>query len=270
MSEQISDSELLELNTDNTGENEETTEMTISPLTHWQDTQQESRDEDHKRRTPSQTSPLRKKADKRSREKNHQTRRNLRDLNRKLEKIHQHLARTQPPHYQNRSLQKTRPIINPQRPRQSMLTFELTPTMNRLAFRIFDTENIKWIHTEQKIILKTPKRYVAASLWRDANGQPVQRQTQARDLMKFIHIPGIRAFHNQGMQFYFKPTRIYRDVLLENFAIVSEGIRLRLSRVAASQRIVIPKSVYIGELNIINNLHKLVLKPPQKQSSIPY
>jgi len=252
MSNYISDSEVLEPNVSSLQDNEPIAETSASPIPQRNDIQEE---EDDNQQTFPQTPPLRKRKAKQRKEKDRRTRRTLRDLNHQLDQINQSLQRAQPIQYRDYPQRQQQPIIGPRQIKTTARTYELTPQANRLAFRIFDTANIRWLQVEQKIIIKTPRRYTTAHFWRNSNGHAIQIPTQATDFAKFIYIPGVRVFHNQGMQFYFKPLRVFRDLLNEGVVTISKGIHLKLTLLAATQHTFMPKGIFIGELYVITNLH---------------
>jgi len=105
-----------------------------------------------------------------------------------------------------------------------------------------------------KIIIKTPRRYVAKPLWRDSRGHVTPIRARARDYAKFLHIPGLHVIQTGGVQFHFIPARTCRDLLVKDRVTVDDGIKIRLTRLATTQ-VIFPRGVYLGALHTTTTLH---------------
>ena len=108
---------------------------------------------------------------------------------------------------------------------------------------------------DQKIIVKTPRRYVANPLWRDSRGHVMPMLARAQDYAKFLQIPGLHVIQNNGVHFYFTPARTYSDLLVEDKVAVDDGIKIRLTRLATTQQVAFPRDIYLGALHITTTLH---------------
>jgi len=148
-----------------------------------------------------------KRKTQRTRGKSRNTHQTLRNLVRKLDKIHRDLAQVSRSQRRNESQQRPRPLIGRNPRYKPALTYELTPTAARVVFRFLDPHCIQCLHVDQKIIVKTPRRYAAKPLWRDSRGHVTPMLTRAQDYAKFLHIPGLHVIQNNGVHFHFTPAR---------------------------------------------------------------
>jgi len=57
-----------------------------------------------------------------------------------------------------------------------------------------------------------------------------------------------------GAHFHFRLTQVYQATLLEERAYFDNGIKLRLTKQAATRSIVIPKGAYLGNLYVVTPL----------------
>ena len=219
----------------------------------WTDTQNDHHEKADGIPDTQHTTELQERKTQRTRGKSRNTCQTLRNLDRKLDKIHQDLAQVSRSQCRNESQQRPRPLIGRNPPYKSALTYELTPTTARIVFCILDPNCIQWLHVDQKIIVKTPRRYVAKPLWRDSRGHVTPLLVRAQDYAKFLHIPGLHVIQNSGVQFHFTPARTYRDLLVEDRVAVDDGIKIRLTRLATTA--VFPRGVYLGALHITTTLH---------------
>jgi len=129
------------------------------------------------------------------------------------------------------------------------------PSAARVVFRILDPVFIQWNHMDQNIIVITPKKYVAKSVWRNSRGQVTQTPARARDYATFLHIPGLKISQTTGVKFRFTPAHLYRDLLIEDRVMVDNGIKIHLTRRAMNQNVVFPKGVYLGHLHVTTDFH---------------
>jgi len=254
MAEQISDSERLDLNDNILEDNIGNKTTPISPTMRWTDTQNSSHGED-KTTAIQRTPETEEQKAKKTRGKSRNTRQTLRSLDRKLDKIHQDLAQVSRSQQWKESQQRPRSLMGRNPPYKSALTYELTPTAARVVFHILDPNSIQGLHMDQKIIVETPRRYVARPLWRDSRGQVMSTLSRASHYAKFLHIPGLHVIQISEVQFHFTPARAYRNLLVEERVTVDDGIRIRLTRLATTQEVVFPRGVYLGALHITTTLH---------------
>ena len=175
-------------------------------------------------------------------------------MDRKLDKIHRDLAQVSWSQRRNESQQRPRPLTGRNPPYKYALTYELTPATARVVFRILDPNCIQWLYWDQKIIIKTPRRYVAKPLWRDSRVHNTPMLARTQDYAKFLHIPGLHVIQNNGVHFHFTPARKYRDLLVNDKVAVYDGIKIKLTSLATTQ-VVFPRGVYLGALHITTTLH---------------
>jgi len=81
----------------------------------------------------------------------------LRNLDRKLDKIHRDWAHVNWSQRWNESQQRPRPLTGRKPPYTNALTYELTPAAARVVFLILNPNCIQWLCEDQKIIIKTPR-----------------------------------------------------------------------------------------------------------------
>ena len=253
MAEHIPNFELLDLNDNPLEGNTGNKTTPISPPMRWTYTQNDHHElEDGIPDTQHTPEPQERKT-QRTRSKSRNTRQTLRNLDRKLDKIYQDLARVSRSQRRNESQQRPRPLIGRNPSYKYALTYELTLVTAPVVFRILNPNCIQWIQVDQKIIIKTPRRYVAKPLWRDSCGHVTPMLARAQHYAKFLHIPGLHVIQNSGVQFHFTPARTYRDLLVEDRVAVDDGIKIRLTRLATTA--VFPRGVYLGALHITTTLH---------------
>ena len=154
----------------------------------------------------------------------------------------------------NESQQRPRPLTG-RNPHVRILTYELTPAAARIVFRILNPNYIQWLYGDQKIIIKTPRRYVAKPLWCDSRGHVTPMLARVQDHAKFLHIPGLHVIKNNGVHFHFMPARKYCDLLVENKVVLYDGIKIKLTSLAITQQAVFLRGVYLGALQITTTLH---------------
>ena len=198
---------------------------------------------------------LQERKTQRTRGKSRHTRHTLRNLDRKLDKIHRDLAHVSWSQRRNESQQRPRPLTGWKRPYTNALTYELTTTAAHVVFRILNPNCIQWLYEDQKIIIKTPRRYETKPLWRDSRGQVTPTLARAQAYAKFLYIPGLQVIQNNGVHFHFTPARKYRDLLVKDKVTVYNGIKIKLTSLATTQQAVFPRGVYLGDLHTTTTLH---------------
>jgi len=134
MAEYIPDFELLDLNDNLLEDNTGNKTTPISPSMRWMDTQNDHHEKadaiPHTQHTPE---PQERKT-QRTRCKSRNPRQTMRNLDRKLDKIHQDLDQVSRSQRRNESQQRPRPLIGRKPPCKSALTYKLTPTAARISF----------------------------------------------------------------------------------------------------------------------------------------
>ena len=240
MAEHIPDLELLQLNDklleDTTGNKT----MPTSPSVRWADTQNDHHDLADGIPDTQHTPELKERKTQRTRGKSRSTRHTLRNLDLKLDKIHQSVAQVSRSQRRNESPQRPRPLTGRNHPCRYALTYELTPAVARVILHILDPNCIQWLYGDQKIIIKTPQRYVVKLLWRDSRGHVTSMLTHAQDYAKFLHISGLHVIQNNGVHFHFTPARKYRDLLVKDKVAVYDCITIKLTSLATTQQAVFP------------------------------
>jgi len=255
MAEHIPDFELLDLN-DNLLEDNTGNKITpISPSMRWTDTQNDHHKKADGIPDTQHTPETQERNTQRTRGKSRNTRHTLRNLDRKLDKIQRDLAQVSWSQRRNESQQRPRPLTERNPPYKYALTYELTPAAARVVFRVLDPNCIQRLYGDQKIIIKTPRRYVAKPLWRDSRGHVTPILARAQDYAKFLHISDLHVIQNNGVHFHFTPERKYRDLLVKDKVAVYDGIKIKLTSLATTQQVVFPRGVYLGALHITTTLH---------------
>jgi len=169
----------------------------------------------------------------------------LRNLDRKLDKIHRNLAQVSWSQRRYESQQRPRPLTGRNPPYKYALTYELTLTAARFVFRILNPNCIQWLYGDQKIIIKTPRSYVAEPLWRDSRGHVTPVLARAQDYAKFLHISGLHVIQNNGVHFHFMPARKYSDLVVKDKVAVDDGIKIKLTSLATTQQVVFREALIL-------------------------
>ena len=255
MAEHIPDLELLQLNDNLLEDNKGNKTMSTSPSVRWTNTQNDHHDSADGISDTQHTPELQERKTRRTKDKSRNTRHTLRNLDRKLDKIHRDLAYVSWSQRRNESQRRPRPITGRKPPHTNALTYDLTPVAAHVVFRIFNPNCMQWLYEDQKIIIKTPRRYETKLLWRDSRGQVTPMLARAQAFAKFLYIPGLQVIQNKGVHFHFTPARKYRDLLVKDKMVVYNGIKIKLTSLAITQRAVFPRGVYLGALHITTTLH---------------
>jgi len=159
-------------------------------------------------------------------------------LDRKLDKIHKDLAHVSWSQRRSESQQRLRPLTGRKPPYTNALTYELTTAATRVVFRILNPNCIQWLYGDQKINIKTPRRYETKPLWRDSRGQVTPMLARPQAYAKFLHIPGLQVTQNNGAHFHFTPARRYRDLLVNDKVVVYNGTKIKSTSLAITQQTV--------------------------------
>ena len=229
--------------------------MSTSPSVRWTDTQNDHHDSADGISDTQHTPELQERKTQRTRSKLRNTRHTLRSLDRKLDKIHCDLAQVSWSQRRNESQQRPRPLTGRNPPYTNALIYELTPATAHVIFHIFNPNCIQWLYEDQKIIIKTSRRYEAKPLWRNSRGHVSPMLARAQDHTKFLHISGLHVIQNNGVHFHFTPARKYRDLLVKDKVAVHNGIKIKLMSLATTQQSVFSRGIYLGALHITTTLH---------------
>jgi len=119
----------------------------------WTDTQNEHHEKADGIPDTQHTPEPQERKTQRTRGKSRNTRHTLRNVGRKLDKIHRDLFQVSRSHQRNESQQRPRPLTGRNPPYKYALTYELTPAAARVVFRILDPNCIQWLYGDQKIII---------------------------------------------------------------------------------------------------------------------
>jgi len=132
MAEHIPNLELLQLNDNLLEDNKGNKTVSISPSVRWTDIQNDHHDSADGISDTQHTPELRERKTRRTRGKSRNTRHTLRNLDRKLDKIHRDLAHVSWSQRRNESQQRPRPLTGRKPPYTNALTYELTPAVARV------------------------------------------------------------------------------------------------------------------------------------------
>jgi len=164
MAEHIPNLELLQLNDNLLEDNKCNKIMSTSPSVRWTDTQNDHHDSADGISDTQHTPELQERKTRRTRGKSRNTRHTLRNLDRKLDNLHRNLAHVSWSQRRNESQRRPRLLTGRKPPLTNALTYDLTPVVARIAFRIFNPNYIQWLYKDQKILIKTPRRYETKQL----------------------------------------------------------------------------------------------------------
>ena len=196
--------------------NQDKKNMPTSPSVRWTDTQNDHHDSADGISDTQHIPKLQERKTQRTRSNSRNTRHTLRNLDRKLDKIHRDMAHVSWSQRRNESQQRPRPLTGRKPPYTNALTYELATAAARVVFRILNPDCIQWLYGDQKIIITTPRRYVAKPFWRDSRGNVTPMLARAQDYTKFLYISGLHVIQNNGVHFHFTPARKYRDLVVND------------------------------------------------------
>jgi len=183
----------------------------------------------------------------------------LKALNKKLDNLHTHLERTK----QLYAIQDRRPAYRPlmQRnlPFNKDSVYEITNSPASITLRISDRRHLQWNAQEQCLIIRAPQRFDTTSIWHNRYGQKIHTVTPSTDYAKYVYIHGLHTEAIHRAYFYFRPAPKYQNIFLEERPFAKKGIKLRLTRAASKQSIIINKNEYIGNLQVITPLTTRVI-----------
>ena len=143
MAEHTPDLELFQLDDNFLEDNTGNKTMPTSPSVGWADTQNDHHDLADGIPDTQHTPELQERKTQRTRGKSHNTRQTLRNLVRKLDKLHRDLAQVSWLQRRNESPQRPRPLTGRNHPYRYALTYELTPAAALVIFHILDPNCIQ-------------------------------------------------------------------------------------------------------------------------------
>ena len=178
----------------------------------------------------------------------------LKTLNKKLDSLHTQLERTKHLHAIYDRRPAFRPLMQRNLPFNNDSVYEITNSPANITIRISDRRHLRWNAQEQCLIIRAPQRFDTTSVWHNRYGQKIHTVTHSTDYAKYVHIRGIHIEAIHRAYFYFRPAPKYQNIFLEERPFTKDGIKLRLTRAASKQALVINKNEYIGNLQIITPL----------------
>jgi len=132
--------------------------------------------------------------------------------------------------------------------------YEITNSPASITLRISDRRHLRWNAQEQCLIIRAPQRFDTTSVWHNRYGQKIHTVTHSTDYAKYVYIHGLHIEAIHRAYFYFRPAPKYHNIFLEERPFTKNGIKLRLTRSASRQSIIINKNEYIGNLQVITPL----------------
>jgi len=178
----------------------------------------------------------------------------LKTLNKKLDNLHTHLERTKTIYATHDRRPAFRPLMQRNLPFSNDSVYEITNSPASITIRISDRRHLRWNAQEQCLIIRAPQRFDTTSVWHNQYGQKIHTVTHSTDYAKYVYIRGIHIEAIHRAYFYFRPAPKYQNIFLEERPFTKDGIKLRLTRAASKQSLVINKNEYIGNLQIITPL----------------
>ena len=178
----------------------------------------------------------------------------LKALNKKLDSLHTHLERTKQLYTTQDRRPAYRPLMQRNLPFNKDSVYEITNSPASITIRITDRRHLRWNAQEQCLTIRAPQRFDTTSVWHNRYGQKIHTVTHSTDYAKYVYIRGIHIEAIHRAYFYFRPAPKYQNIFLEERPFTKDGIKLRLTRAASKQSIIINKNEYIGNLQIITPL----------------
>ena len=178
----------------------------------------------------------------------------LKALNKKLDSLHTHLERTKQFYATQDRRPAYRPLMQRNLPFNRDSVYEITNSPASITIRISDRRHLRWNAQEQCLTIRAPQRFDTTSVWHNRYGQKIHTVTHSTDYAKYVYIRGIHIEAIHRAYFYFRPAPKYQNIFLEERPFTKDGIKLRLTRAASKQSIIINKNEYIGNLQIITPL----------------
>ena len=178
----------------------------------------------------------------------------LKALNKKLDSLHTHLERTKQLYATQDRRPAYRPLMQRNLPFNRDSVYEITNSPASITIRISDRRHLRWNAQEQCLTIRAPQRFDTTSVWHNRYGQKIHTVTHSTDYAKYVYIRGIHIEAIHRAYFYFRPAPKYQNIFLEERPFTKDGVKLRLTRAASKQSIIINKNEYIGNLQIITPL----------------
>ena len=185
---------------------------------------------------------------RRTQHRQHQ--RTLHKLNDKLTQVQEQLAGLKRQYHTNRILANP---ISHQRDKtfsHPTMGYEITTTPSRIIFRISNPHYIEWIPMAQHFLLRAPHFYKTEPSWYTPGYGHIP-VTHANEFAKYIEIRGLHVIQMFNAHFFFRPTRDYQNIIIEERVFFQQHIKLRLTTSASRKGVTIPKGTVLGTMYII-------------------
>jgi len=250
MAKQLSDTELLDLSVDLPDEeNDLNTDASRDPQAHStlesptsQTISSSNLQETH--HTPQAYVPPNRRTKSRYRQ------RTLHKLDDKLTQVQEQLLCLKRQHQMNQT--SSYPTSN-QRKKifpHPVMGYEITTTPSRIIFRISNPHYIEWSPMAQHFLLRAPHVYTTEPSWRTPGNAHVQ-VTHEHDFAKYVEIRGLHVTQMTNAHFFFRPSKEYQHILIEERVFFQPHIKLRLTTSATRRGVTIPKGAVLGIMCII-------------------
>ena len=180
-----------------------------------------------------------------------QQQRTLHKLNDKLTQVQEQLSGLKRQYHTNRTLEN--PISHQRGKTLSHPTmgYEITTTPSRIIFRISNPHYIEWIPMGQHFLLRAPHFYKTEPSWYTPGYGHIP-VTHANEFAKYIEIRGLHVIQMFNAHFFFRPTRAYQNIIIEERVFFQQHIKLRLTTSATRKGVTIPKGAVLGTMCIIS------------------
>jgi len=185
----------------------------------------------------------------------HTTRQTLQNLDCKIDKIHNDLARVNWSQGSNKPLQRHRNLTEQTTSWIHAPRHELITTTARVVFCILNPHYIIWHPKRQQLIIKAPHRYDTEPLWRDSHDQRAPMQDRVQHYTNGLYIADLKVIHNNEVHFHFTSTRTYLDLLVHGKVDIRKGFNIKFTHMAMKQQTVFSRGTHLGTLHIIPQMH---------------
>jgi len=178
----------------------------------------------------------------------------LKTFNKKLDSLHTHLEHAKQLYAAQDRRSAYRPLMQGNLPFNKDSVYETTNSPASITIRISDRRHLRWNAQEQYLTIRAPQRFDTTSVWHNRYGQTIHTVTHSTDYAKYVYIHGLHIEAIYCAYFYFRPAPKYQNIFLEERPFTKNDIKLRLTRAASKQSIIINKNEYIGNLQVITPL----------------
>jgi len=247
----ISDTDLLELSTDRLDDDMQTQDQEIPTSKEHSTPQKQYETHNYKIITGDTHGIQHAQEDNKRKKKQQQT---LQSLNKKLDSLQTHLERAKQLYVSQDRRPAYRPLMQRNLPFNKDSVYEITNSPASITFRISDRRHLRWNAQEQCLTIRAPHRLDTTSVWHNEYGQRIQTVTHSTDYAKYVYIHGLHIEAIHRVYFYFRPAHKFQNIFLEERPFAKNRIKLRLTRAASKQSIIIHKNEYIGNLYLITPL----------------